>query len=135
MLIFNILPIIPLDGAKMLNLILSKYINYNLSNKLTVVVSLITIVIFLYSKEYENNYSLILSLGVLLQNIYLFYKDINYIYNKFLLERYLYNFNYTKTKTIKNKDRMYKNKNHLFKNNNKILSEKEFLNIFFEKNR
>lgn len=135
MIIFNILPIIPLDGSKILNLLLSKHINYNLSNKLTVVISLITILLFIISKEYENNYSIILTIGILMQNIYLFYKDIDYIYNKFLLERYLYNFNYKKTKLIKNKNKMHKNKKHFFQENNKVLNEKEYLRTFFEKNR
>ena len=44
------------------------------------------IVVFLYSDIYENNYSIILVVGVLMQNIYKFYKDISYIYNRFILE-------------------------------------------------
>ena len=79
MLIFNLLPILPLDGGKILNLILSKIISFNLSNKLTIYISLITIIIFLQSNTYQKNYSLLLTIGVLLQNIYKFYTNINYI--------------------------------------------------------
>ena len=133
MLIFNLLPILPLDGGKILNLILSKIISFNLSNKLTIYISLITIIIFLQSNTYQKNYSLLLTIGVLLQNIYKFYTNINYIYNRFLLERYLYNFTYKRTKLIKDKNKMYKNRIHLFKKDKKIISEKEYLSNFFNK--
>ena len=93
-LLFNILPIIPLDGSKIINLILSKYLYYNLSNKLTIIISFITIIIILITRIYEYNYSFIIILGLLMKNIYDFYKNLEYIYNKFLLERYLYKITY-----------------------------------------
>ncbi len=133
MLIFNILPIIPLDGSKVINLILSKYINFNLANKLTIVISFISIILFLYSNSFDKNYSIIMIIGVLLNNIYKFYKELSFIYNRFLLERHLYKFNYKKYKMINNKDKMYKNRMHYFKFNNKIEGEKEYLDRFFKK--
>ena len=132
-IVFNVLPIIPLDGSKIINLILSKYINYNLSNKLTIVISFITIIIFLLSNLFEKNYSLILVVGVLINNIYKFYQELSYIYNRFLLERYLYNFNYSKYKLINNKDKMHKNKMHFIKYNGFVYTEKDYLNKFFQK--
>ena len=84
-LLFNILPIIPLDGSKIINLILSKYLYYNLSNKLTIIISFITIIIILITRIYEYNYSFIIILGLLMKNIYDFYKNLEYIYNKFIL--------------------------------------------------
>ena len=68
-----------------------------------------------------------------MQNIYKFYKEISYIYNRFLLERYLYDFNYKSKKLIKDKNKMYKNKMHFFKEKGKIMKEKEYLGIFFGK--
>ena len=68
-----------------------------------------------------------------MQNIYKFYNDISYIYNRFLLERYLYNINYTNKKIIDNENKMFKNKSHLFIRNGKIIVEKDFLAIFFNK--
>lgn len=133
MLIFNLLPIYPLDGAKIVNLILSKYFSFNTSNYISVVISLIMIVVFLYSDIYENNYSIILVVGVLMQNIYKFYKDISYIYNRFILERYLFKFNYKDKKVIKNINKMYKNREHLFNDKGKLINEKEYISTFFEK--
>lgn len=133
MLIFNLLPIYPLDGAKIVNLILSKYFSFNIANYISVVISLIMIVVFLYSDIYENNYSIILVVGVLMQNIYKFYKDISYIYNRFILERYLFKFNYKDKKVIKNINKMYKNREHLFNDKGKLINEKEYISTFFEK--
>lgn len=133
MLIFNIFPIIPLDGSKIVNLILSKYLNFNLSNKLTIVISFISIIILLKSNLYENNYSLLMVVGIFLTNIYNFYKDLELIYNKFLLERYLYDIYYKKVKIIKDKNKMYKNKMHYFNINNKLIKEREYLTNFFLK--
>ena len=68
-----------------------------------------------------------------MKNIYKFYKDISYIYNRFILERYLYNFNYKNNKIINNKNKMYKNKHHIFNINNNLIEEKEYIKSFFEK--
>lgn len=132
-LFFNILPIIPLDGSKIINLILSKYIPYKLSNKLTTLISLITIIILLITKTFEYNYSFIIILILLMKNIYMYYQNIEYIYNKFILERYLYNIEYQKKKLISNKSYMYKNKTHYFNINNKIIKEKDYLNKIYTK--
>lgn len=135
MLIFNLLPIIPLDGFKILNLILSKCFHFNLSNYISVFISLCTIIFLLFSNLYEKNYSIILVIGILLRNIYKFYGEITYIYNRFLLERYLYNINYKSKKFINDENKMYKNKSHLFIKDGKIVPEKVFLTSFFQKSR
>ena len=135
MLVFNLLPIIPLDGFKILNLILSKFFNFNLSNNVSVFISLITIVLFLFSNLYEKNYSMVLVIGLLMKNIYVFYNSINYIYNRFLLERYLYDINYQDKKIITNVSKMYKNKSHLLIEDGKIIPEKKFLSEYFLKDK
>ena len=43
-----------------------------------------------------------------MKNIYKFYKDISYIYNRFILERYLFKFNYKKKVIIKIKRKCIK---------------------------
>lgn len=135
MFIFNLLPIYPLDGAKIVSLLFSKYFKFNLSNKLVIIISFITIILLLVSNSYENNYSYLLTLGVILQNIYKFYFSLESIYNRFLVERYLYNFNYKKQKIIDSKEKMYKNKYHYFIVKDKIVDEKKYLGNFFKKNK
>ena len=44
--IFNFIPIYPLDGAKIVNLILSKYFSFNIANYISIVISHITVVLF-----------------------------------------------------------------------------------------
>lgn len=97
LIIFNLLPIYPLDGSKILNLIISKYLNYNLSNYLTIIISIISIIFYITFK-YKTNYSYIMVISILLTYNYIYLKKIKYIYNKFLLERILYKFNYPQKK-------------------------------------
>lgn len=135
MILFNLFPIIPLDGFKIMNLLLSKYFNFNLSNNLSVLISLISIIILIVSDIFEKNYSVVLIISILMRNIYNFYNQISYIYNRFLLERYLYNFNYKKRININNQNKMYKNATHFFVKDGKIISEKDYLTSFFRKKR
>lgn len=126
-LYFNLLPIVSLDGFKILNLTLSKIFPFDISNKLSLGISFITLILILIVNYYTFNYTLLLVLSVLIINIVNYYKDLNYIFNKFLVERYLYNLSYSKEKIINNKKKMYKDYRHIFKNGNKYLTEKKYL--------
>jgi len=127
MLLFNLLPIHPLDGSKILNLLLSKFIPYNKANKLNIIISIITMILVFTINYYNFNYTTILITGVILDNITKYYKELKYIYNKFLLERYLYKMTYKKTKKINKITNMYKDKYHVLKENNGYITEKQAL--------
>ena len=129
-LFFNLLPIYPLDGSKIINLLLNKYFSFKQSIKITIILSLITIL--LITKYYLFNYTFIIILFLLFNNIIKYYQNIDYLYYKFLLERYLYNINFKNTKIIRNKNNFYKNYNHLIKNKDKYFKEKEFLKNLFD---
>ena len=126
-LYFNLLPIVSLDGFKILNLTLSKILPFDISNKLSLGISFITLILILIVNYYTFNYTLLLVISVLIVNIVNYYKDLNYIFNKFLVERYLYNLSYSKEKIVNNKKKMYKDYRHIFKNGNKYLTEKKYL--------
>lgn len=130
---FNLMPIYPLDGAKIVNLLLSKFFNYNLSNKLTIIISLIGMFLFILTSSYNHNYSYIMVLSVLIIYNYKFIKQLKYIYNKFLLERYLYNISYPQIKIISNGNKMYKNNSHIIKINNSYITEKKYLSKYYFK--
>ena len=130
---FNLMPIYPLDGAKIINLLLSKFFNYNLSNKLTIIISLMGMSLFILTSSYNHNYSYIMVLSVLIIYNYKFIKQLKYIYNKFLLERYLYNISYPKIKIINNGNKMYKNNSHIIKVNNNYITEKKYLSKYYFK--
>ena len=131
---FNLLPIYPLDGAKIINLLLSKIFNYNLSNKLTVIISLSSIVIMLTVNTYNHNYSYFMIISIILNYNYKYFTKLKYLYNKFLLERYLYNIKYPDIKVINNIGKMYKNKTHIIRDNQQYFSEKRYLSKYYSSN-
>ena len=133
-LFFNILPIHPLDGSIILNLLLSYFIPYKITMKLNIIISIITSLIIIKINYYKFNYTTILIISIIIDNILKYYKNINYIFNKFLLERYLYKIKLNSTKTIPKIDYMYKEKYHIIKNNNQYLTEKEVLRHRFRRN-
>ena len=135
-LFFNLLPIHPLDGSKILNLILSIFIPYKLTQKLNIIISIITIIIITKINYYHFNYTTILIISIIIDNLIKYYQNINYNFNKFLLERYLYKLDLNKTKNIDKIDNMYKEKYHIIKEKNIYLTEKQVLhNRFNQKNQ
>lgn len=133
MLIFNLLPIYPLDGFKIINLFLSKKISYKKSNNITLFISFLTILTLFFVNYYKFNYTYIIILTTLITNLIVYYKKLSYIFNKFLLERYLYNINYNEIKIIKDHNKMYKNKSHIIKKNGKYYKEDIYLKNLFDK--
>lgn len=126
LLVFNLLPIYPLDGGKLLNLLFNKILPYKYSFKLTIKISyILVLIIFLLQTNIKINI-IIMSL-FLLTVIHKEELKIEYTYNKFLLERTLYNFKFKKKKIIKNINNFYRNKAHIIKEHDKYYLEKDFL--------
>lgn len=126
-LFFNLLPIHPLDGSKILNLLLSYIFPYKLTIKLNIIISIISGIFIMYINYYNLNYTTILIITIIIDSIIKYIKNINYLFNKFLLERYLYKIDLNKRKQITKIDNMYKEKYHIIKYHNKYLTEKQFL--------
>lgn len=133
MIFFNLLPIYPLDGGKIIGLILNKYLPYTKSNLLTIIISILSIILISILNLYQTNYSNLMIMFLLLTYIYKFYKNQKYLYNRFLLERYLYNIEYPKKKIIKNIKNMFKNKTHLINISDTYIEEKIYLTKIFTK--
>ena len=131
--IFNLLPIHPLDGAKILNLLLLKVFPYKLTLKLNVYISIVILIIVMILNYYAFNYTTILIISIIVDNIIKYYREINYLFNKFLLERYLYMYKYNEIKKITKIDNMYKEKRHVIKEKNKYFTEKQLLKQRFDK--
>ena len=126
-LFFNLLPIHPLDGSIVVNLLLSKILPYKKTLILNIIISIITGIIILKINYYHFNYTTILIITIIIDNLIKYYKNINYLFNKFLLERYLYKLVPKKTKNITKITNMYKDKYHIIKENNHYLTEKQLL--------
>jgi len=130
LLYFNFLPIIPLDGSKLLLLILEKVFPYKKSNIIMVIISFISIFIF---SVFEKRLIFILLSCILIKSIIEESNMINTKYNKFLLERYLNEFNFKKGKSINSIEKIKRSKRHNIIENNKIYDEKEYLDKYFKR--
>ncbi len=129
LLYFNFLPIIPLDGSKLLLLLLEKIFPYKKSNIILVVISFISIFLF---AVFEKRIIFIFLSCILIKSIIEEANNIKIKYNKFLLERYLYNFNFKKGKLINNIDKIKRSRKHNIIENNIIYSEKEYLSKYYK---
>ena len=131
LLLFNLLPIIPLDGSKLLNIILNKITNFKLSHMLTIYVSILTIILLLIKNK---NMVLYIIIFFILLKIIKEYRDHKYIFNKFLFERYNYDLVFKKKKIIKGikLNKMKKEYKHIFYDN-KYYTEKEVLKRYFKR--
>lgn len=133
LLIFNLLPISPLDGSKIFNIIMNKITSFKNSYFITIYVSIITIVLFIYVILFKKyNLSLVIIILFLIKQVIKEYYNYPYIFNKFLFERYKKNFYFSKTRIIKNIKDMKKDYKHLFKEKNKYMEEKEILRKRFD---
>ena len=113
-IIFNIIPIIPLDGSKILLSVLERILSYKKALIISSILSLISIIIFIYFNEKTIN--LIIICIFLLSKTYEEILNHNYIFNRFLLERYLITNQNKKIKNITSIKNIYKN-NYNFINN------------------
>ena len=130
-LLFNILPIYPLDGALFLTILQEIIMPYKLAHQLTIIISIITGIYILSINYYKFNYTTILIITIIINDIVKYYHHLEYLFNKFLLERYLYKLTFKKTKKISRITHMYREKYHLFKEKNTYLTEKQVLNRRF----
>jgi stage IV sporulation protein FB len=130
LLLFNLLPIFPLDGSKLMNIILSKFISFKKSHMIMIYISYTFLIISIISFKYISiSVNIYLLLGILAVKTINESKKHNDIYNKFLLERYLHDFYFKTTKIIEGSKiyKMMRDKKHLFIIDNKQVTEKEML--------
>ncbi len=131
-LLFNLLPIYPLDGSKLLYILLNNIVSFYKSFIIIFIISIITILYMLF-----QNISLIniLICVYLLYEVYLYIKNLKNIMLKFYYERYKYPFKYKKNHIIKslNLTKMYKNRNNYFILRKNIINEYEIFKKRFDK--
>ena len=126
-LIFNLLPIYPLDGGKLLNILISLKIPYKKTYKITILISYIIIFLILIINRYNIKLNIIIVIIFLMYKVTKEYNNIEYIYQKFLLERYINKYKFKNTKIINSINNFYRNNNHILKIDNKYYKEREIL--------
>ena len=131
-LVFNLLPIYPLDGSKILFLLFNKLFSYYKSYIYIFIISYISIIILLI---YNLDFISIIILLNLLYDVYKYSKNINNTMLKFIFERYKDKYIFTKNYIIYGK-KIYdirRNKNNYFYINNKLINEYKIYNEIFSK--
>lgn len=130
-ILFNLIPIYPLDGSKILNVFFNIITSYKNSLNLTLIVSYIFIIIFSLL-FFKINRIIAFILIFLMIEVNKLKKDKKELFNKFLLERYLNEFKFRKKKTISSVYKMKKDYRHLFYIDGKYLTESYFLKKMFD---
>ena len=129
---FNLLPIFPLDGSKILNLFFNKVTGFKTSHLLLIMVSILSIFVLLW----HASFSLIFILIILFLIIRIFseVKDHESLFNRFLLERYLKKYHFSKILKINSMDMrgMKRDYGHLFFDGKKYISEEYRLKKRFD---
>ena len=131
-IIFNLLPIYPLDGSKILNVFFNIITSFKKSILLTLIVSYITIIILSFTLFDINKLSIFI-IYFLFKETTKLYNEKEFLFNKFLLERNLYKFKFKLKKTIKNVNEMKRDYKHLFHINGNYITEKAYLKNMFDK--
>ena len=132
-MMFNMLPIIPLDGSIITSSFLNKFFSFQKSYVLTIIISIFNIILFLII-DYTNSLNNYLIIALLIYKTYEYYQNRNYIYNRFLLERFLKNFSFKNISTKKgNLNILKKDTYQYFIEKEGIKSEKVKLKEMFDK--
>lgn len=118
LLAFNLLPILPLDGGKLLNNILDYFLPYKLSHKITIIISILFIpFIFIFNNKLLG----ILLIIFLLYKLYIEINNNKHKLNKLLLERKIKLYKFKKLRRINSLEEVKRNENfYIIKNNKKI---------------
>lgn len=125
LIIYNLLPIYPLDGYKIFLSLLEPFFSYSYIIKIFYLISFFSLFLLLYYTKSIINF------------IYLYYLNIFYLLNysyymhKFLLERYLYNIKYRKIKYINKLNKLFKTRYNYIKCDNIYIEENKVLSKIF----
>lgn len=128
LLSFNLMPILPLDGGKLLNNILDLFLSYNNSHLLTIAISIVTLpVLFIF--DYKI-FTIIILLFLILNIVdeIIIHK---FRLNKLLLERKLNNISFKRVININNIREVKRNCSFNIKRNRMNIDEKTFYKNFF----
>ena len=132
-IVFNLIPIYPLDGSKILNCFFNIITSFKNSIFLTSIVSY-TFIILLIVLLFRINKLLVVILVFLFVETNKLYKKRKNLLNKFFLERYLYDIKFKKRKTINDIHKMKRDYTHIIYINGKYITERFFLKKMFDIN-
>lgn len=132
LLIFNLLPIVPLDGSKLLFLTINNFTSYKRSHMYLIYISIVLSIVLVINSNF--NFTVQTIIFFLIYKIYEQYKNHNNIINRFILERYLHKESRGRLKILNGNDPklIWRNRKNVFVYNNKCITEHELLNNYFK---
>lgn len=132
LLLFNLLPIFPLDGAKILILIYQRFFSYFSSQFFLFIISIYTLtLLFFISTHTLILYFIII---ILVSKTITEFKKRHILFSKFILERILYTFSFPRRKIIKGNKikKMKRDTKHLFYIEKNYYTEQSYLQKVFD---
>lgn len=131
-LVFNLFPIYPLDGGRLLYLLFSCFISYFKSLRRVFYLSFFFyFCFFFYVILFHKNLILLLVFILLGLKVYKEIQLVDYYFQKFLIERYSNSYSFSRIKKIENVRQMRRECYHYFIHQGGILTEKEQLSRYF----
>ena len=127
-IIFNLLPIYPLDGFKIIGSILELFFSYIKSINISLVINILFLflfIIYLYVFKISN----IIVLLFLIVSLINYIKCIKHLINKFYIERIIYDLKYYGLIGVNSIKKMYKNKYNYIN----AIGEKDYLVNYYSK--
>ena len=125
-MLFNLLPLVPLDGSKLLLSLCSKFFSYKICLKFQQFIGVVSLVIFIIFVLGRGLNDVIILAFLLIKLIELF-KNNKYFLNRFYLERVLYNNYYDGIINDGDVDKMRIDKYYFFKENGRYVREEKYL--------
>ncbi len=125
--VFNLIPIIPLDGSKFMFSLFSKFLSYKDSYVFMIFLGSISLIMFMiYNFVYKLN-DIVLYVFLICKLIEVV-KEFKYVMNKFYLERVMYDHYYNEIISDKgNLDDLRIDKYYYFKDKNRYVNEKDYI--------
>lgn len=125
---FNLLPIYPLDGGRLMDCLLQRVGTYRIGRLLTFTISFLVLTYLLLT---INNLGAVMAVSFLFVQVSISFIDKKKDYHDFMLYRYLY----PKDKPIKihSQFELYRNYFSIFKKDKKLISEQEWLHQMFNR--